>query len=317
MKKSNIFKTTLAVCAMAFAVGGTVALAPVSANAEEITLGDKIASIRGLNATYDNTYEEASSGINTSVMPTVRAGGNKYVVFQYDLIEGESTTPYGRIEYDFGNTPYGNGLLRLPQYNVDVYSKTEGAMGSGLVYKDSTTDISPFLTSANEGKTITVVVDRKTLTMTMYVTDIGEMLMYDNESGFTISNATGVSVGCASAACYWSTGSAMTSNANFGTAQTVSQWSTMGGLFVGNGKATMENIKVFDENGNDLGLMLGNDYVVSNLEAPEGYLTTFSSADIGHTAPINSHYQFSASHANEGSFTPLNDAANNVKRTMI
>ena len=317
MKKSRIFKTTLAVCAMAFAVGGAVALAPVSASAEEPTLSEKVASIQGLNATYDSTYEEAVSGINTSVMPTVRAGGNKYVVFQYDLIEGESATAYGRIEYDFGNTPYGNGLLRVPAYNVDVYSNAEGAMGSGLVFKNSTTEVSPFLTAANEGKTITVVVSRETLAMTMYVTDIGEILMYDNTSGFTISNATGTSVGCASAACYWSTGSAMNSNAVFGTAQTVSKWSTMGGLFVGNGKATMENIKVFDENGNDLGLMLGNDYVVSNLSAPEGYLTTFSSADIGHTAPINSHYQFSANHGVETAFTPLNDTANTVNRTML
>ena len=243
--------------------------------------------MKGVNATYDIANEVSPySDIATEVMTTVRAGGNKYVIFQYDLISGEATTT-GDYGITFGNTLLHNGTL---YGNGDsMIALDEGDMGNGLRY-GNTSGGSPFISSEYSNKTITVVWDRETADIAMYISAIGDEVTFDTSSGVSVTGATAQAIDLPYYWGYWSSNNG-NPTAAAATVVTLSKWSQRCGLALGGGTAELENIKAFDETGKQLTLTFGNDYKVETVAPENGYLTTGANTDIQLSEPINFAYR--------------------------
>ena len=273
MKKWTIGMAA-SVCAVSFFMG----VVSLSALAETATLNDKISAIAGIDAVYDSQRSTRNSTIVADVGETYANGGSRFVVFQYDLTAGSPVA--GTVKYGFqvGITALNGGDL---QGGGDSY---QDGYGNLFLYD---TGSSPFLSYG--GNTVTAVFDRETAECAVYTSRIGDEIVFDGSLGLTVAGATDESVNFSKyiVACDQTNGIPKNSGATKAMFVQAAQNSTLAGLALGGGTATLQNVRAFDEKGNALALALGNDSCAQPLTAPTGYLSTGASVDAALSAPVN------------------------------
>lgn len=273
MKKWTI-GLAVSVCALSFYAG----VFSLSVFAETATLNDKIAAVAGVNAVYDGARSKHNGGIVADGKETYANGGSRFVVFQYDLTAGSSTAETVKYGFQAGTTALNKGDL---QGSGDSYDE-----GYGNLFRYATGS-SPFLSYV--GNTVTAVFDRATAECAVYASRIGDEPVFDGSLGLTVSGAEWIDVDLSKyyVACEKSKGQLLSGRASEEMFVQAAQNSTLAGLALGGGTATLQNIRAFDEYGNALAVTLGNDFCAQPIDAPTGCLSTGANTDTALSAPVN------------------------------
>lgn len=297
---------TVAVCAVSLFLG----ISSSVVRAENADLNADVAAIQGVNATYDSANASEGSMPNSVIAVDTGAayasGGSRFVAFQYQLTVGNAFNS-GKYGFEAGTSALNGGHL---------YGKAEAYLedcGNFFRYAENN---SPFLSSV--GKTVTAVFDRAAATCAVYTSPVGAEIAYDVSSGFTVVGATAVNVDFSEN--YYviseSTKNALlTGRAPASAFTEVSQNTRLAALVLGDGTATLKNIRAFDERGNALPVTLGGDFTVTDLTATTGYLSTGASADTALSAAVNLSYKGGETQNEATAYAP--NAFDSVRRSGI
>ena len=187
--------------------------------------------VAGKNVVFNSS--ETTGKIYTNEVGTYEAGDSEFIVFQYKLVESDPIEGRNAFKWGQENCAYDG-------------------VGGGEAFNGSTTS---FLDEANVGKTYTFILKRSNWSFGIYVTD-GEPTLVMSGSDYVCEGATSIRGDIfpdpGSNYIAYTTGYINLFD-NEGMVSSIKN-SKVFGLEIGKGYAKLENVKAFDENGNDLGV---------------------------------------------------------------